>query len=118
MGLVRWAGPFGPRIVSGWTSRRFSHLPAEEAKSLHDYSYSIFSLRGSGEYALAYILAPGAFARSPLIRRIQDVGRQMIQPSSSSPNWEPAEVTDASQVPSPQPALSQPNDAPTSRTDS
>ncbi|KAJ6190698.1 hypothetical protein N7519_000719 [Penicillium mononematosum] len=67
--LVRWTGPLGPRIVSGWTSRRFSHLPAEEAKALHDYSYSIFSLRGSGEYALAYILAPGAFARSPLIHR-------------------------------------------------
>lgn len=95
--LVRWAGPFGPRLVSGWTSRRFSHLPAEEARSLHDYAYSIFSLRGSGEYALAYILAPGAFARSPLIRRIQDVGRQMIQPvSPSSPSWMPAEVTDAS----------------------
>ncbi|KAJ5106479.1 cardiolipin-specific deacylase [Penicillium angulare] len=77
--LVRWTGPFGPRIVSGWTSRRFSHLPAEEAKALHDYSYSIFSLRGSGEYALAYILAPGAFARSPLIRRIDGVGRQLIQ---------------------------------------
>lgn len=81
--LVRWTGPLGPRIVSGWTSRRFSHLPAEEAKALHDYSYSIFSLRGSGEYALAYILAPGAFARSPLIRRIHGVGRQMIHPDSS-----------------------------------
>ncbi|OJI87154.1 hypothetical protein ASPTUDRAFT_115015 [Aspergillus tubingensis CBS 134.48] len=69
--LVRWAGPLGPRLVSGWTSRRFSHLPAEEAKALHDYSYSIFSMRGSGEYALSYILAPGAFARSPLIRRIE-----------------------------------------------
>jgi cardiolipin-specific phospholipase len=81
--LVRWAGPLGPRLVSGWTHRRFSHLPAEEAKALHDYSYSIFSLRGSGEYALAYILAPGAFARSPLIRRIHAVGRQMIQTSPS-----------------------------------
>ena len=104
--LVRWTGPFGPRIVSGWTSRRFSHLPAEEAKSLHDYAYSIFSQRGSGEYALAYILAPGAFARSPLIRRIQGVGRQMIQQSPSSQAWEPAEVTDASQPPSPSPAAS------------
>ncbi|KAF7597104.1 Alpha/beta hydrolase domain-containing protein 4 [Aspergillus hancockii] len=82
--LIRWAGPIGPRLVSGWTSRRFSHLPADEAKALHDYSYSIFSLRGSGEYALAYILAPGAFARSPLIRRIQGVGRQVIQSSQSS----------------------------------
>ncbi|KAL4922722.1 Alpha/Beta hydrolase protein [Aspergillus aurantiobrunneus] len=82
--LVRWAGPLGPRLVSGWTSRRFSHLPANEAKALHDYSYSIFSMRGSGEYALAYILAPGAFARSPLIRRIEGVGRQMIPASVPS----------------------------------
>lgn len=114
--LVRWAGPFGPRIVSGWTSRRFSHLPAEEAKSLHDYAYSIFSLRGSGEYALAYILAPGAFARSPLIRRIQDVGRQMIQPTPSSSAWEPAEVTDASQPPTPNPATNTPNPSSPTRT--
>ncbi|KAL3478758.1 Alpha/Beta hydrolase protein [Aspergillus californicus] len=76
--LVRWAGPLGPRLVSGWTSRRFSHLPADEAKALHDYSYSIFSMRGSGEYALSYILAPGAFARSPLIRRIEGLGRQLL----------------------------------------
>lgn len=76
--LVRWTGPLGPRLVSGWTSRRFSHLPPEEAQALHDYSYSLFRQRGSGEYALAYILAPGAFARSPLIRRIQGVGRQWL----------------------------------------
>ncbi|KAL2352618.1 Alpha/Beta hydrolase protein [Cryomyces antarcticus] len=76
--LVRWTGPLGPRLVSGWTSRRFSHLPPDEAQALHDYSYSLFRQRGSGEYALAYILAPGAFARSPLIRRIQGVGRQYL----------------------------------------
>lgn len=76
--LVRLAGPMGPRLVSGWTSRRFSQFPADEAQALHDYSYSLFRQRGSGEYALAYILAPGAFARSPLIRRIQGVGRQVL----------------------------------------
>jgi cardiolipin-specific phospholipase len=76
--LVRWSGPLGPRLVSGWTSRRFSHLPPDEAQALHDYSYSLFKQRGSGEYALAYILAPGAFARSPLIRRIAGVGNQVI----------------------------------------
>ncbi|KAJ5477422.1 cardiolipin-specific deacylase [Penicillium diatomitis] len=90
--LVRWSGPLGPRIVSGWTSRRFSHLPSDEAKALHDYSYSIFSQRGSGEYALAYILAPGAFARSPLIRRIHGVGRQMIA-TDNSPFSNPASTT-------------------------
>lgn len=82
--LVRWAGPLGPRFVSGWTSRRFSHLGPEEAQALHTYAYSLFKQRGSGEYALAYILAPGAFARSPLIRRIAGVGRQMIARDGSS----------------------------------
>jgi cardiolipin-specific phospholipase len=76
--IVRWAGPLGPRFVSGWTSRRFSHLPETEAQALHEYAYSLFRQRGSGEYALAYILAPGAFARSPLINRIQNVGRQPL----------------------------------------
>ena len=82
--LVRWSGPLGPRLVSGWTSRRFSHLSPEEARDLHTYAYSLFKQRGSGEYALAYILAPGAFARSPLIRRIQGVGRQYLQPDGST----------------------------------
>lgn len=81
--LVRWAGPLGPRFVSGWTSRRFSHLGPEEAQALHTYAYTLFKQRGSGEYALAYILAPGAFARSPLIRRIAGVGRQYIQPDAT-----------------------------------
>lgn len=76
--IVRWTGPLGPRFVSGWTSRRFSHLPTDESQALHHYAYSLFRQRGSGEYALAYILAPGAFARSPLIRRIGQVGRQPI----------------------------------------
>ncbi|TVY36369.1 putative cardiolipin-specific deacylase, mitochondrial [Lachnellula occidentalis] len=82
--VVRWTGPLGPRFVSGWTSRRFSHLPEQESEALHNYAYSLFRQRGSGEYALAYILAPGAFARSPLIRRIQGVGRQSLPPPSSS----------------------------------
>lgn len=82
--LVRWSGPLGPRLVSGWTSRRFSAMPEPEAKALHDYAYSLFRQRGSGEYALAYILAPGAFARSPLIRRIGHVGRGIISKPDAS----------------------------------
>jgi cardiolipin-specific phospholipase len=71
--LVRWSGPFGPRLVSGWTSRRFNQLPPDESQALHNYAYSLFRQRGSGEYALAYILAPGAFARRPIIWRVQDL---------------------------------------------
>lgn len=72
--FVRWSGPLGPRFVSGWTSRRFGSLPKEESEALHTYAYSLFRQRGSGEYALPYILAPGAFARDPLIRRIHKLG--------------------------------------------
>jgi len=82
--IVRWSGPLGPRFTSGWTSRRFSHLPAAESRALHDYAYSLFRQRGSGEYVLAYILAPGAFARSPLLRRIHDVGRRPLPAPTST----------------------------------
>ncbi|KOS18287.1 putative cardiolipin-specific deacylase [Escovopsis weberi] len=87
--IVRMTGPLGPRFVSGWSSRRFSHLPADEAQTLHEYSFSIFKQKGSGEYALAYLLAPGAYARRPAINRIQDVGRQPIpQPEGAPPKKE------------------------------
>ncbi|CCU82560.1 putative abhydrolase domain-containing protein 4 [Blumeria hordei DH14] len=84
--IIRWTGPLGPRFVSGWSSRRFSQLPMEESKALHEYAYSLFRQRGSGEYALAYILAPGAFARSPLINRIHKVGRQSFKPDDVEEN--------------------------------
>lgn len=73
--VVRVVGPLGPRFVSGWTSRRFNHLPADEAAALHTYAYNLFRQKGSGEFALTYILAPGAYARNPLIHRIDHVGR-------------------------------------------
>ncbi|KAK0701833.1 Alpha/Beta hydrolase protein [Lasiosphaeria miniovina] len=82
--IVRLAGPLGPRFVSGWTARRFNHLPSEEKQALHTYSYSLFRQKGSGEYVLPYLLAPGAHARSPLIRRIQEVGRQIITPATET----------------------------------
>ncbi|KAI1746752.1 Alpha/Beta hydrolase protein [Xylaria castorea] len=82
--IIRLAGPLGPRFVSGWTSRRFNHLPDEEKQTLHDYAYSLFRQKGSGEYVLPYVLAPGAHARRPVINRIQAVGRQTITPATDS----------------------------------
>ncbi|CAN8102577.1 unnamed protein product [Discula destructiva] len=76
--IVRMGGPLGPRFVSGWTHRRFNHLPAEEAAALHMYAYNLFRQKGSGEFALTYILAPGAYARNPLINRIDEVGRGSV----------------------------------------
>lgn len=78
--LVRIGGPLGPRFVSGWTHRRFNHLPPDEAAALHMYAYNLFRQKGSGEFALTYILAPGAYARNPLINRIDELGRGEISP--------------------------------------
>ncbi len=66
--LVRNTGPLGPMFTSGWTSRRFSHLKNNEMNALHNYSYNIFKAPGSGEYALNYLLGPGATARLPLVK--------------------------------------------------
>ncbi|KAL2256177.1 hypothetical protein VTK26DRAFT_2072 [Humicola hyalothermophila] len=82
--IVRLTGPLGPRFVSGWTSRRFNHLPPDEKEALHHYSYALFRQKGSGEYVLPYLLAPGAYARSPVINRIQDVGRQVVTPATDT----------------------------------
>lgn len=77
--LVRKAGPLGSKLVSMWSSRRFAHLPRNEAELLHRYAYGIFQSPGSGEYMLNYLLAPGADARHPLIERgIHKIGCEML----------------------------------------
>ncbi|CAM0138868.1 unnamed protein product [Umbelopsis sp. WA50703] len=70
MSIVRLGGPLGASLVNRYTSRRFAHLDEDEQHSLYDYLYHITSSTGSGEYALASVLSPGAFARKPLIHRL------------------------------------------------
>lgn len=66
------AGPLGLLFVSGWLSRRFARLANQGA--LHDYAYRIFAAPGLGEYALNYVLAPGARPRFPLVERVRQWG--------------------------------------------
>ncbi|CAO3626728.1 unnamed protein product [Cunninghamella echinulata] len=70
MSIVRMTGPYGASLVNKYASRRFAHLSTEEQHDLYDYIYQITSSTGSGEYALAGILAPGAYARKPLLHRL------------------------------------------------
>jgi cardiolipin-specific phospholipase len=62
----------GPKLASGWTTLRFADLPSEhEQQVMSEYAYQIFRLKGSGEFALTYLLAPGAYARRPLMDRVK-----------------------------------------------
>ncbi|CAG8457384.1 4027_t:CDS:10 [Ambispora leptoticha] len=56
--VLRWTGPFGPSLVSRYTSRRFAYLEEQDRIDLHDYIYHISLAPGSGEFALSKILAP------------------------------------------------------------
>ncbi|CAI8495314.1 unnamed protein product [Pichia kudriavzevii] len=72
--VVRNLGPLGSYLVSGWTSRRFAidHLFDNSLKKLmHQYSYTIFNAKGSGEYMLNYLLAAGAVPRHPMFDRLE-----------------------------------------------
>lgn len=40
---------------------------------MHDYIWHITRAKGSGEYCISHLLAPGAHARMPLVDRVKDI---------------------------------------------
>ncbi|KAJ1021841.1 hypothetical protein NDA16_003604 [Ustilago loliicola] len=76
-GILRGSLFFGPMFAGRYTSRRFGALPEDELRSLHAYCQSIFLSKGSGEYCLAHILQPGAYARRPMVDRIDGLKMPM-----------------------------------------
>ncbi|EMG47585.1 SPAC6G10.03c Probable cardiolipin-specific deacylase 1 [Candida maltosa Xu316] len=73
--IIRNAGPFKSKLISRWTTHRFSHVYYQDKQhfnNIHDYIYRIFNAKGSGEYAITRVLAVGAVAKLPLIDRCPD----------------------------------------------
>ncbi|WWC95304.1 hypothetical protein V866_002165 [Kwoniella sp. B9012] len=68
--ILRSVGPFGPLWVGKYSSRRFAAQSEEDVRDLHSYIYGTSIMKGSGEYCISHILAPGAYARIPIIDRI------------------------------------------------
>ncbi|WWC65600.1 uncharacterized protein I303_108220 [Kwoniella dejecticola CBS 10117] len=68
--FLRSAGPFGPMWVGKYSSRRFAAQSEEDVRDLHSYIYGTSIMKGSGEYCISHILAPGAYARIPIVDRI------------------------------------------------
>eukprot|EP00835_Amoeboradix_gromovi_P001817 NODE_91_length_21779_cov_0.171356.p7 type:complete len:339 gc:universal NODE_91_length_21779_cov_0.171356:11408-12424(+) len=72
-GIVRILGPFGPKLLSGYTTRRFKNLDPGDLNNLHQYLYHITADYGASEYAISEIFLPGAYAKSPLLHRFSKV---------------------------------------------
>jgi len=71
--IVRMTGPFAPKLTAGWTWNRFREIKNEdEIRQINNYTSKIFLAKGSGEYALTRILAPGALAKLPLMDRLPE----------------------------------------------
>ncbi|EGO01667.1 hypothetical protein SERLA73DRAFT_177093 [Serpula lacrymans var. lacrymans S7.3] len=68
--VIRSSLFWGPLLVGKYSSRRFSGLSPDETKDMHDYILNITLAKGSGEYCISHILAPGAHARMPLVDRV------------------------------------------------
>ncbi|KAF8639629.1 hypothetical protein AX17_000894 [Amanita inopinata Kibby_2008] len=57
-------------FIEQYSSRRFQGLSEEETRDMHEYIMNITLAKGSGEYCISHVLAPGAHARMPLVDRI------------------------------------------------
>ncbi|KIL68291.1 hypothetical protein M378DRAFT_158821 [Amanita muscaria Koide BX008] len=68
--VVRASLFWGPWLIGKYSSRRFQVLTEEETRDIHDYIMNITLAKGSGEYCISHILAPGAHARMPLVDRV------------------------------------------------
>eukprot|EP00127_Corallochytrium_limacisporum_P000317 Clim_evm12s11 gene=Clim_evmTU12s11 len=63
----------GRSIVDTYVQSRFLGLKEHERQIISDYMYAISVLPGSSEYCMNSILQAGAYARQPLINRIEDL---------------------------------------------
>ncbi|KAG9021341.1 hypothetical protein FRB95_002342 [Tulasnella sp. JGI-2019a] len=71
--VVRSIGFLAPLFVARYTNRRMKSLADQDARNINDYMYHISRAKGSGEYCISHLLAPGAYARLPLVDRIDQV---------------------------------------------
>ena len=68
--LLRLSMGLGPMLMGSYTRRRFGALDEHEMHALHAYCHGIFLGRSSSEHCLSDLLAPGAYARRPMLHRL------------------------------------------------
>lgn len=76
--VIRTTGPLGRNLVRQYCTRRFPQLSTQEQEQMFEYLRSISSLDGSGEYAMARLLQPGAWARRPIGPRLSELKMPVV----------------------------------------
>ncbi|OSX60332.1 hypothetical protein POSPLADRAFT_1058506 [Postia placenta MAD-698-R-SB12] len=71
--VVRSSLFWGPMLVGKYSSRRFIGLDQDDTRAMHDYIVNLVLAKGSGEYCVSHLLAPGAHARRPLVDRVANL---------------------------------------------
>ena len=73
--IMRCMGPLGPQFAGHYVHTRFDtesigvRMGRKDKAAFGRYMYHIMAQRGSSEFALRLILAPGAWPRRPLLER-------------------------------------------------
>ncbi|EIM24059.1 alpha/beta-hydrolase [Wallemia mellicola CBS 633.66] len=75
--ILRKSFFFGPMLVSSYSLRRFSTLSDDLQRDLYHYIYSISVRKASSEYSITHLLSFGAYARLPLIDRIEKLDKRI-----------------------------------------
>ncbi|KAH9894348.1 alpha/beta-hydrolase [Cubamyces lactineus] len=68
--VVRSTLFWGPLLIGKYATRRFIGLDEEDTRAMNEYIMNITLAKGSGEYCISHLLAPGAHARRPMVDRI------------------------------------------------
>lgn len=71
--IMRIMGPFGKLFLDHMIHDRATSIGKDEENVMINYLEQINLLPGSGEYGLAYVLYPGAWAKNPLCQRIHSL---------------------------------------------
>jgi cardiolipin-specific phospholipase len=71
-------GWLGRKCITGYAWKRFPSCSAAERTAIGNYMYHSSAAAGSGEYALAHLLRPGAYAYAPLADRLPTIAQSRI----------------------------------------
>jgi cardiolipin-specific phospholipase len=91
--VIRFIGPWGPRLLESFVDRRFRRLSLQEREAISQYLYHLWAHAGSGEYALGALFHPFGWAKSPLREKLARIqcSTHFLYGEHDWMDWKPAD---------------------------